>query len=198
MEVNSFISKTNYLKVTNIVGDNVLCVDVNTGEPYIATLPNLANSYNSSSFDREVEVTREMGRDGRPGIRSIFADIDSSEVFQVTFEKKGKKMTNAEHSLAKANIEVQVSNILTNDTIENKVEAVVEYLKEKTDDIMGIKDNGTRVLIGHKLKGQKESVNGYYVCVDLEKTLENDNPIRNVDIRTIKELIYNNVKYKVK
>lgn len=125
-----------------------------------------------------------------PGIRSIWANIYSSDVFTVCFEKQDKAITKAAH---KKLLDKQKDEAL--DSIEkarNKVSAAALAIEQiQANPILPSAPGERRELRGYKT--QFSSVNGMYDVVDMEI-----NELRKVNVNTIKWLIFGGVKYNVK
>lgn len=148
----------------------------------------------ADQFLTEKTVNKEDSAKSGLGIRSIFENIGTSQVFQVCFQKqdtpKSAKQIKEEKTkiiemstkqlatkgrLATANIQALISNILDNPV---------------TDTIPGEE----RILRGYKV--QFTSRDGRYDCVDMDITSGNN--IRPVNINTIKWLVVGGVRYNVK
>lgn len=140
---------------------------VTLGYGYVQDLLNTSDQY-----DKEVKVTKEDKKDGTPGIRTIFEGIKSSEVFTVVFQKQDK----AKKSMAVAYKEAleHIQNNPIKDFIEGE----------------------DRVLRGYKM--QFVSRDGKYKCLDMDiERNSKEDGVRLVNINTIKQLIFNGVKYVV-
>lgn len=145
-------------------------------------------------------MTKEDKKDGTPGIRSIFENIHSSQVFTVCFKKQDKPKSNK-----KLNQEIEgLSSMLVEeiDRVKAQKKGVANAAKKFINDliknpILPYEKGEDRVLRGYKI--QFESRDGRYNCVDMDITrTEKENGIRPVNINEIKWLIYNGVKYTVK
>lgn len=146
------------------------------------------------------EVTKEDKKDGTPGIRTIFENIHSGQVFTVTFKKqdtaKSIKKFNAEvdEIVKKACEEI--------DKVKSSKKGVAEWAKNTIYALMQnpvskIEEGELRTLRGFKL--QFNSRDGKYRCLDMDIERTNkETGERFVNINTITELIYNGVKYIVK
>lgn len=147
-----------------------------------------------------MEVTKEDKKDGTPGIRSIFDNIHSGQVFTVCFKKqdkpKSKKKLNEEIDYLVNQFSEDIDRVKASKkgVAEKAKQLITELIKEP---ILPYEEGEDRVLRGYKI--QFESRDGRYDCVDMdiEKT-EKESSIRPVNILTIKWLIYNGVKYVVK
>jgi len=146
------------------------------------------------------EVTKEDKKDGTPGIRTIFENIHSGQVFTVTFKKqdtaKSIKKFNAEvdEIVKKACEEI--------DKVKSSKKGVAEWAKNTIYALMQnpvskIEEGELRTLRGFKL--QFNSRDGKYRCLDMDIERTNkETGERFVNINTITELIYNGIKYIVK
>lgn len=145
----------------------LLNLRVVTGMSYLKNYTNSADL-----FETTVKVTKEDKKDGTLGIRSIWENIHSGQVFTVCFKKQDKP---------KSKRKLQEKNLIT----ELVNSPVLPY--EEGED---------RVLRGYKI--QFESRDGRYDCVDMDITkTDKESGIRPVNILTIKWLIFNGVKYIV-
>lgn len=154
----------------------------------------------ADQFNEVKEVTKEDKKDGTPGIRTIFENIHSGQVFTVTFKKqdtpKSAKKFNAEvdEIVKKACEEI--------DKVKSSKKGVAEWAKNTIYALMQnpvskIEEGEMRTLRGFKL--QFNSRDGKYRCLDMDIERTNkETGERFVNINTITELIYNGVKYIVK
>lgn len=159
-------------------------------ESYVANLLQSADQYVN-----EIIVGKEDKQDGTLGIRSIWENIHSQQVFTVCYQKQSKKLSgrtlahlrNEQLSLAlKAIEEAQKSK-------KGVLDEACKQLKElQNNPILPILEGNERILRGYKV--QFHSRDGKYDCLDMD--LEKDN-IRPVNINTIKWLIFNGIKYIV-
>lgn len=168
---------------------------VTLSNDYIQDKLNTANQYNTT-----IEVGKENKKDGTPGIREIFENIHSSEVFTVVFTKQSKSKTKkAIKEEKEAQIEYAVS--LINTAKKNKksmaeaYKIALEYIQNNAvlEEIPG----EVRTLKGYKL--QFTSRDGKYKCMDMEiKRTDKESGERFVNINTISELIVRGIRYIVK
>lgn len=159
-------------------------------DAYVVNLLQSADQYNE-----EIVVGKEDKQDGTLGIRSIWENIHSQQVFTVCYQKQSKKLSgrtlahlrNEQLSLAlKAIEEAQKSK-------KGVLDEACKQLKElQNNPILPILEGNERILRGYKV--QFHSRDGKYDCLDMD--LEKDN-IRPVNINTIKWLIFNGIKYIV-
>lgn len=167
---------------------------VNIGATYVDNYIKSADMYNE-----EVKVTKEDKKDGTPGIRTIWENIHSSQVFTVCFKKQDKLKSNRKLQDEINTVVEKFSNEI--DWIKANKKGVANTAKKfitelVNNPILPYEEGEERVLRGYKI--QFESRDGRYNCVDMdiEKT-EKENGIRPVNINTIKWLIFNNIKYIV-
>lgn len=172
---------------------------------YEATMDSLGYGYvqdllnTSDQYDKEVKVTKEDKKDGTPGIRTIFEGIKSSEVFTVVFQKQDKAKTKKQYE-AEREAQRQEAVALIDKAKKAKKSMAVAY-KEALEHIQNnpIKDfieGEDRVLRGYKM--QFVSRDGKYKCLDMDiERNSKEDGVRLVNINTIKQLIFNGVKYVV-
>jgi len=126
------------------------------------------------------------------GIRSIWADIHTTEVFSVCFNKKGKALTKKAFTAAKdKQIQDALAQVGTSKiTLEDAFKVVQD------NPINQIETPEERVLRGYKV--QFSSVSGFYDVVDMD--IEDDGKgsnLRKVNITEIKWLVIGGIKYIV-
>lgn len=195
---NDVLSESSHYKVlsTNFDGSvKVLHIEsndeVNIGKSYIESYIKSADYYTE-----EVKVGKEDKKDGTLGIRSIWENIHSSQVFTVCFKKQDKPKSAKKFNSEVNEIVTRVCEEL--DQVKSSKKGVAEWAKRTIASLMAnpiskYEEGEDRVLRGYKI--QFESRDGRYNCVDMDITDENN--IRPVNILTIKWLIYNGVKYIV-
>lgn len=199
--VNDVLSEISHYKVIGINADDSIRVVhtesgdvVNIGRTYVEKYIKSGDNY-----DKEVEVTREDKKDGTLGIRSIFENIHSGQVFTVCFKKQDKpksvKQFNAEVNEIVAKVCEEI------DQVKSSKKGVAEWAKRTISALMKnpiskVVEGEDRILRGYKI--QFESRDGRYDCVDMDivKT-DKESGIRPVNINTIRYLIYNGIKYVV-
>ena len=171
-----------------------------SGEVVQIGMSYLRNYTNSADlFETTVKVTKEDKKDGTLGIRSIWENIHSGQVFTVCFKKQDKPKSKRKLQEEIDAIVEQFSNSI--DAVKNSKKGVANAAKNLVTELVNSPvlpyDEGEdRVLRGYKI--QFESRDGRYDCVDMDivKT-DKESGIRPVNILTIKWLIYNGVKYIV-
>lgn len=201
LEKGAVISESSHYIVDKVVGSTVHLKHFESGEDVQIGISYLKNYTNSADlYDTTVEVTKEDKKDGTLGIRSIFENIHSSQVFTVCFKKQDKPK-----SKTKLNQQIEaLSQMLVEeiDKVKAQRKGVADTAKKFISElinnpILPYEEGEDRVLRGYKI--QFESRDGRYDCVDMDivKT-DKESGIRPVNINTIKWLIFNGVKYIVK
>lgn len=153
----------------------------------------------SDQYNREVKVGKEDKADGTIGIRALFENIKSSEVFTIVFKKQDKPKTKKaieEEKSAQRDAAVK----LIEKARKSKKSMVVAYEEAlrfiQSNPIKDMIEGEDRVLRGYKV--QFVSRDGKYKCIDMDiKKGPKETGERLVDINTIKQLIFNGVKYVV-
>lgn len=166
----------------------------------VTSMSYLKNYTNSADlFETTVKVTKEDKKDGTLGIRSIWENIHSGQVFTVCFKKQDKPKSKRKLQEEIDAIVEQFSNSI--DTVKNNKKGVANAAKNLITElanspVLPYEEGEDRVLRGYKI--QFESRDGRYDCVDMDITkTEKDTGERLVNINTISQLIYNGVKYTV-
>ena len=201
INIGDVLSETSHYKVTGINADDSIRVVhtesgdvVNIGRTYVQ---NYIKS--GDNFVEEVKVTKEDKKDGTLGIRSIFENIHSGQVFTVCFKKQDKPKSAKQFNAEVNEIVAKVCEEI--DQVKSSKKGVAEWAKRTISALMKnpiskVVEGEDRVLRGYKI--QFESRDGRYDCVDMDivKT-DKESGIRPVNINQIKWLIYNGVKYIV-
>ena len=194
-------SEESHYKVIRILGNSIEFqhVESNTNvtieKAYVKELLKSGDQY-----DKIVEVTKEDKKDGTPGIRTIFENIHSGQVFTVVFKKqdtpKSKRKFNEE-------VDAIVNKVCEEiDKVKNSKKGVADWAKKTISALMmnpisKVEEGEMRTLRGFKL--QFNSRDGKYRCLDLDiERTDKETGERLVNINTIEQLIYNGVKYIVK
>lgn len=200
LKEGSIISESSHYIVENILGSTATLIHFESGQQVQISTAYLASYTNSADlYDNEVKVGKEDKKDGTLGIRSIWENIHSGQVFTVCFKKQDKPK-----SAKKFNAEV--NEIVTRvceeiDQVKSSKKGVAEWAKRTISAIMAnpvskYEEGEDRVLRGYKI--QFSSRDGRYDCVDMDITkTDKESGIRPVNINTIKWLIFNGVKYIV-
>ena len=200
IEVGDIFSEESHYVVNKVAKDKVEFLHLESGKKvslsneYVANLLNTSDQYNN-----EVKVGKEDKKDGTPGIRTIFENIKSSEVFTVVFKKqdkpKTKKAIEAEKEAQRAEAVARI------DKAKKAKKSMATAYKEALEFIQNnpIKDyieGEDRILRGYKM--QFVSRDGKYRCMDMDITrTDKETGERLVNINTISQLIYNGTKYIV-
>ena len=200
LKEGSIISESSHYIVENILGSTATLIHFESGQQVQISTSYLASYTNSADlYDNEVKVGKEDKKDGTLGIRSIWENIHSGQVFTVCFKKQDKPK-----SAKKFNAEV--NDIVTRvceeiDQVKSSKKGVAEWAKRTISALMAnpvskYEEGEDRVLRGYKI--QFSSRDGRYDCVDMDITkTDKESGIRPVNINTIKWLIFNGVKYIV-
>lgn len=153
----------------------------------------------SDQYEKEVKVTREDKKDGTPGIRTIFENIKSSEVFTVVFTKQDKVKTKKQYEAEKEAQRAEAVALIDKAKKQKKSMAIaykeaLEYIQNNP--IKDYIEGEDRVLRGYKM--QFVSRDGKYKCKDMDiPVTEKETGERLVNINTIKVLVVNGTKYVV-
>ena len=201
IKVGDVLSETSHYIVAGLNFDgSIRCKHFESGEEV-----NIGKFYvdnyikSGDNYDQEVKVTKEDKKDGTLGIRTIFENIHSGQVFTVCFKKQDKPMSKKKLQEKIDTIIEQFSNSI--DIIKNNKKGVANAAKNLVielvnNPVLPYEEGEERVLRGYKI--QFASRDGRYDCVDMDivKT-DKESGIRPVNINTIRWLIYNGVKYVV-
>ena len=164
------------------------------GLGYLQKFTNSADLYS-----KVVKVTREDKKDGTLGIRSVWENIHSGQVFTVCFKKQDKPKSQKRLNAEIATLINDFSNQI--DTIQKNKKGVADAAKRFAEEliknpILPYEEGEERILRGFKI--QFESRDGRYDCVDMDiEQTERESGVRPVNINTVKWLIYDGVKYEV-
>lgn len=201
LKQGSIISESSHYIVNRALGSTVHLKHFESGEDVQIGISYLKNYTNSADlYDTTVEVTKEDKKDGTLGIRSIFENIHSSQVFTVCFKKQDKPKSKRKLQEEIDAIVEQFSNSI--DTVKNNKKGVANAAKNLVTELVNnpvlpYEEGEDRVLRGYKV--QFASRDGRYDCVDMDIVrTDKESGIRPVNINTIKWLIFNGVKYIVK
>lgn len=200
LKVGNILSETTHYKVVAKFGDHIDCILQESGDK-VSLGNDYALKYCSSGdvYEEIKEVTKEDKADGTPGIRSIFENIHSSEVFTVIFKKPDKKKTRKQIAEEK-NSQINEAIAIINRAKEQKKSMAVAYAEAlefiQNNPVKDYIEGEDRVLRGYKM--QFVSRDGKYKCMDMDiERTEKETGERLVNINTISCLIYNGVKYIV-
>lgn len=200
LKQGSIISESSHYIVNRVSGSTAWLTHFESGEEVQIGMSYLRNYTNSADlFETTVKVTKEDKKDGTLGIRSIWENIHSGQVFTVCFKKQDKPKSKRKLQEEIDAIVEQFSNSI--DAVKNSKKGVANAAKNLVTELVNnpvlpYEEGDERVLRGYKI--QFESRDGRYDCVDMDITkTDKESGIRPVNILTIKWLIYNGVKYIV-
>ena len=200
IEVGDIFSEESHYVVNKVAKDKVEFLHLESGKKVSLSNEYVANLLNTSDqYDNEVKVGKEDKKDGTPGIRTIFENIKSSEVFTVVFKKQDKPKTKKAIEAEKETQRNEAVAII--DKAKKAKKSMATAYKEALEFIQNnpIKDyieGEERVLRGYKM--QFVSRDGKYRCMDMDITrTDKETGERLVNINTISQLIYNGTKYTV-
>ena len=201
LKQGSIISESSHYIVNRVLGSTAWLTHFESGEDVQIGISYLKNYTNSADlYDTTVEVTKEDKKDGTLGIRSIWENIHSSQVFTVCFKKQDKPKSKRKLQEEIDAIVEQFSNGI--DRVKNSKKGVANaakyFIAELINNpVLPYEEGEDRVLRGYKV--QFASRDGRYDCVDMDIVrTDKESGIRPVNINTIKWLIFNGVKYIVK
>lgn len=200
LEKGSIISESSHYIVENILGSTATLTHFESGQQVQISTSYLENYTNSADlYNQEFKVGKEDKKDGTLGIRSIWENIHSGQVFTVCFKKqdksKSQKKLNAEISSLIESFSNEIDNVKNNKKgVANCAKQLIEELVKNP--ILPYEEGEERVLRGYKI--QFSSRDGRYDCVDMDivKT-DKESGVRPVNINTIQYLIFDGVKYVV-
>ena len=200
LKSGAVLSESSHYIVKDILGSNVRLTHYESNSEVTIDLNYLKKYTNSADlFTRTEKVTKEDKRDGTLGIRSIWENIHSGQVFTVCFKKqdkpKTKKRLNEEIDTLVSQFSEDIDKVKASKkgVADRAKELITKLVKEP---ILPYEEGEDRILRGYKI--QFESRDGRYDCVDIDIVrTEKESGIRPVNILTIKWLIFNGVKYIV-
>lgn len=200
IEVGDIFSEESHYVVNKVAKDKVEFLHLESGKKVSLSNEYVANLLNTSDqYDNEVKVGKEDKKDGTPGIRTIFENIKSSEVFTVVFKKQDKPKTKKAIEAEKEAQRVKAVALI--DKAKKAKKSMATAYKEALEFIQNnpVKDyieGEERILRGYKM--QFVSRDGKYKCMDMDiERTDKETGERLVNINTISQLIYNGVKYVV-
>ena len=200
IEVGDIFSEESHYVVNKVAKDKVEFLHLESGKKVSLSNEYVANLLNTSDqYDNEVKVSKEDKKDGTPGIRTIFENIKSSEVFTVVFKKQDKPKTKKAIEAEKEAQRAEAVALI--DKAKKAKKSMATAYKEALELIQNnpIKDyieGEDRILRGYKM--QFVSRDGKYRCMDMDITkTDKETGERLVNINTISQLIYNGTKYIV-
>ena len=200
LKEGSIISESSHYVVNRILGSRAWLTHFESGEEVEIGISYLKNYTNSADlYTQEVRVTKEDKKDGTLGIRSIWENIHSGQVFTVCFKKQDKPKSKRKIQEEVDAIIEQFSNSI--DEVKNNKKGVANAAKNLITELINspvlpYEEGEERVLRGYKI--QFESRDGRYNCVDMDITrTEKESGVRPVNINTISYLIFDGIKYVV-
>lgn len=200
IEVGDIFSEESHYVVNKVAKDKVEFLHLESGKKVSLSNEYVANLLNTSDqYDNNVKVGKEDKKDGTPGIRTIFENIKSSEVFTVVFKKQDKPKTKKAIEAEKEAQRAEAVALI--DKAKKAKKSMATAYKEALEFIQNnpIKDyieGEDRILRGYKM--QFVSRDGKYRCMDMDITrTDKETGERLVNINTISQLIYNGTKYIV-
>jgi hypothetical protein len=200
IEVGDIFSEESHYVVNKVVKDRIEFLHLESGKKVSLNNGYVSNLLNTSDqYDNEVKVGKEDKKDGTPGIRTIFENIKSSEVFTVVFKKQDKPKTKKAIEAEKEAQRAEAVALI--DKAKKAKKSMAVAYKEALEFIQNnpVKDyieGEDRILRGYKM--QFVSRDGKYRCMDMDITrTDKETGERLVNINTISQLIYNGTKYIV-
>lgn len=200
LKAGSIISESSHYIVNRVSGSRAWLTHFESGEEVEIGVSYLKNYTNSADlYTQEVKVTKEDKKDGTLGIRSIWENIHSGQVFTVCFKKQDKPKSKRKIQEEVDAIIEQFSNSI--DEVKNSKKGVANAAKNLITELINnpvlpYEEGEERVLRGYKI--QFESRDGRYNCVDMDITrTEKESGVRPVNINTISYLIFDGIKYIV-
>lgn len=189
------LSEASHFIVEDIIGHNLELRHIETDRSLLVEVDYAKGLMKSADyFDEEIEVTKADKKDGTPGIRTIWDNIHSQDVFTVCFKKKDKAKTKTQ---LKNEIDTAVNTFLSEIAAVGTRNAALELINHLVSNpILPYIEGEERILRGYKV--QFDSVTGEYVCVDMDLVGKDKNVERLVNVNTISYLIYHGKKYVVK
>ena len=200
LKKGSIISESSHYIVESILGSTATLTHFESGQQVQISTSYLENYTNSADlYNQEFKVGKEDKKDGTLGIRSIWENIHSGQVFTVCFKKqdkpKSQKKLNAEISSLIESFSNEIDNVKNNKKgVANCAKQLIEELVKNP--ILPYEEGEERILRGYKI--QFSSRDGRYDCIDMDITrTDKESGIRPVNINTIKWLIFDGIKYTV-
>lgn len=201
IETNDVFSEESHYVVKKIDKEDVTFKHLETGKEVTLSNKYVEGCLNTSDqFTETKKVTKEDRKDGTPGIRTIFENIKSSEVFTVVFKEQDKPRTKKAIAEEKDALQKKVTEMIdkAKRCHTSMAKAYKEALQYVIDNpVSEVEEGKDRVLRGYKL--QFVSRDGKYLCrdVDLDEIEDRMHGQRPVNINTISQLVVNGVKYIV-
>jgi hypothetical protein len=222
MEVGDVFSETSHYKYEGKQGENYQFTHleskqtINLDKKYVSQLLVTADQYSAEMnvgkedklwTDAQITAAVTKGElvathkvragDVRvPGIRSIWNDIHSSDVFTVVYDKQGKDLSDKKYQEALAEQMRQALAIIEKAKANKKSTAeastaALQYVQ--SNPVQRHEAGEERELRGYKI--QFDSITGFYDVIDMDIT--DSFNVRQVNVNTIKSLVFKGVKYTV-
>lgn len=197
-----FSEESHYIvKEVNKKTAEVTFKHLESGKEVILSGKYVENCLNTSDqFTETKKVSKEDRKDGTPGIRTIFENIKSSEVFTVVFKEQDKPRTKKAVAEEKEALQAKAAEMI--DKAKRGHSSMAKAYKEALQFILDnpvseVEVGKDRILRGYKL--QFVSRDGKYICrdIDLDETEDRMHGQRPVNINTISQLVVNGTKYVV-
>lgn len=219
VEVGDIFSEQNHLICIEKLKDSIKMKHLESGEvvelnnKYVENLLQTADQYNSevtvgkeNKFwtQKQLDDAKKKGEDvsnikigdlKQLGIKNIFENIHSSQVFTVCFKKKDTPLSNKKlQELKDAQIVKALEDL---EKAQKQKKGVLDKAKEvlayvQSNPILPFEEGEERLLRGYKL--QFKSEDGFYSVRDLDIETNGE---RLVNINSIKFLVFNGVKFVV-
>lgn len=200
IQKGDIFSEASHYIAQKVEKDRIIFTHLESGKEISLSNEYVKNLLNTSDqYEKEVKVGREDKKDGTLGIRSIFENIKSSEVFTVVFTKQDKAKTKKQYEAELSEQRDKAIELI--EKAKKYKKAMATAYKEAIEFIQSnpIKDytpGEERVLRGYKL--QFTSRDGKYKCMDMDiDRTDKETGERLVNINTITKLVVNGVKYIV-
>lgn len=189
LKQGSIISESSHYIVNRVSGSTAWLTHFESGEEVQISISYLKNYTNSADlFETTVKVTKEDKKDGTLGIRSIWENIHSGQVFTVCFKKQDKPKSKRKLQEEIDAIVEQFSNSI--DAVKNSKKGVANAAKNLVTELVNnpvlpYEEGEDRVLRGYKI--QFESRDGRYNCIDMDiQQTDKESGVRPVNINTLK------------
>lgn len=165
-------------------------------EDKLWTTKQIADAVKSGELKADHQV--RVGDVRQEGIRTIWSNIHSSQVFTVSFNKQAKELSKkALHEAKQKQLDEAVQAIEAARIGKKGVAKIAEEAIKKIQEnpVLPIEKGEERVLRGYKI--QFTSVTGQYDVVDMDIDDPKGN-VRKVNVNEINYLVFGGVKYIVK
>jgi hypothetical protein len=218
--LNDIFSEISHYQVTNKTATDVIVKHLESGKEislnnsYVESLLKSSDQYQSEVTvglenkyytQKQIDDAKKKGEDvsnikvgdlKQLGIKSLFENIHSSQVFTVCFKKKdtplsAKKLKELQEAqIVKALEEIEKTSKAKKGVLEKAKEILVKF---QQNPILDYIEGEERVLRGYKL--QFKSEDGFYEVCDMD--IQDTNNSRLVNINSLKWLVFDGVKYSI-